>query len=286
MIEVTNVLVRGDGFVAQYETQRIPLDPGDYCLVESSIGVQMAKVITKPRIVKKRFISEDGTLRKILRKASVEDIEKIHTIEALEKEAFEYCLERVQSRDIPMKLIKVIFAFDRSKSMFMFTADGRVDFRELVRDLAHCFKTRIEMKQIGVRDEARLLGGIGNCGLPLCCLTFLRSFHPVSIKMAKDQGLSLIPTKISGLCGRLMCCLQYEHEHYACQMKKLPKMGKRVVTPQGEGKVRQLNILKAKVLVELPGGELKEFDASEVRMPLKGDEPSNNAHQGSKQDVK
>jgi cell fate regulator YaaT (PSP1 superfamily) len=160
----------------------------------------------------------------------------------------------------------------------MFTAENRVDFRELVRDLAHQFKTRIEMKQIGVRDEARLLGGIGNCGYPLCCLRFLRNFHPVSIKMAKDQGLSLIPSKISGICGRLMCCLQYEHESYVQQMKKMPKVGRRVKTPKGEGKVRQLHILRGLVGVEISDGDIQNFKVEDIS-PISSSPHQNNNHE-------
>jgi cell fate regulator YaaT (PSP1 superfamily) len=262
MIEIVNVVVRGEGFTSRYSTEKIPLNPEDYCLVETDIGIQIAKVVSTPKIVKERCVPEK--LPKIIRKASEEDFQILKNLEKRESEAFAHCLERITARDLKMKLVNVIFAFDQSKALFMFTADGRIDFRELVRDLAHQYKTRIEMKQIGVRDEARLLGGIGICGCPLCCLTFLRNFHPVSIKMAKDQGLSLIPIKISGLCGRLMCCLQYEHTHYAEQIKKMPKIGKRVMTPKGEGRIRQLNILKGRILVELLNEELEEFAAEDV----------------------
>jgi len=262
MIEIADILVRGNRFADRYETQRIQIKSGDYCLVESQIGIQMGKVVSAPRMMKARCV--DKSLLKIIRKASDRDMEILAQIEETEKEAMELCLTRIEEYGLKMKLIKIIFAFDRSKGLFMFTADARVDFRELVRDLAHHFKTRIEMRQIGIRDEARIRGGIGNCGCPLCCVTFLREFHPVSIKMAKDQGLSLIPSKISGLCGRLMCCLQYEHQHYSEQMKKLPKMGKRVMTPKGEGRVRQLNILKGLVMVSFPVGGMEEFSSSDV----------------------
>lgn len=262
MIEVVDVLVRGEKFTERYDTQRIRVAPGDYCLVESEIGLQIGKIISSSRMMKARCVDEN--LPKIIRKASDSDLEIMAKLENLEIEARQFCLERIREMKMDMKLIKVVFAFDRSKGLFMFTADGRVDFRELVRDLAHTFKTRIEMKQIGIRDEARLLGGIGNCGCTLCCVTFLRDFHPVSIKMAKDQGLSLIPSKISGLCGRLMCCLQYEHKHYSEQVKSMPKMGKRVMTTRGEGRVRQLNILKGLILVELSNGDLEEFVSADV----------------------
>ncbi|HPQ40968.1 MAG TPA: stage 0 sporulation family protein [bacterium] len=262
MIETVEILVRGNTFTELHDTQRIPLKAGDFCMVESPIGIQMGKVISDTRVMKARCVEKK--LPKVIRKASDNDLEILKSIEDLEADATRFCQQRLQELGLAMKLVKVIFAFDRSKGLFMFTADGRVDFRELVRDLAQSYKTRIEMRQIGIRDEARLLGGIGNCGNPLCCVTFLRDFHPVSIKMAKDQGLSLIPSKISGICGRLMCCLQYEHHFYAEQVRAMPKIGKRVMTPKGEGRIRQLNILKGLVLVDLAEGEMEEFAASDV----------------------
>lgn len=262
MIEIVDVLVRGNTFTECYETQRIPLKTGDYCLVESNIGIQMGEIVSRVRVMKARCVHKK--LPKIIRKASDNDLDILTKIEELEADASRVCQERIRDLKLEMKLVKVVFAFDRSKGLFMFTADGRVDFRELVRDLAQTFKTRIEMRQIGIRDEARMLGGIGNCGNPLCCVTFLRDFHPVSIKMAKDQGLSLIPSKISGICGRLMCCLQYEHKFYAEQVRNMPKIGKRVMTPKGEGRIRQLNILKGLVLVDLVEGDLEEFAAEDV----------------------
>lgn len=279
MIEIVDLLVRGDTFSERYVTQKIPLVPGDMCLVESDIGLQIAKVLSKPRVMKKKFA--DSSLPRVIRKASDSDIEHLDDLEQIEREAEEYCLDSVKSHKLEMKLTKVLFAFDRSKALFMFTADGRIDFRDLVRDLAHNLKTRIEMRQIGIRDEARILGGVGNCGCTLCCVRFLREFHPVSIKMAKDQGLSLIPSKISGLCGRLMCCLQYEHEHYSEAMKTLPKIGKRVITPDGEGRVRQLNVLTGKVLVELQeSGEVEDYLADQVERLIP---PDNKPGQGKNQ---
>ncbi len=258
MIEIIDILVRGESFSSRFNTQRIPLKSGDTCVVESSIGLQFGNVISNPRVVKPRFVA--GSLPRVIRKTYQSDLDNLKKLQELETEAEEFCLERIREYNLEMKLVKVLFAFDKSKGLFMFTSDGRIDFRELVRDLAQHFKTRIEMKQIGIRDEARLIGGIGNCGCTLCCKTFLREFHSVSIKMAKDQGLSLIPSKISGLCGRLMCCLQYEHEHYSEQARMMPKIGKRIMTPRGEGKVRQLAILKQLVLVELSSGEFEEFN--------------------------
>lgn len=269
MIEIIDLFVRGNSFPTRYATQKIPLKAGDYCLVESPIGIQIARVKGPARIHKDKYVNEK--LPKVLRKASEDDLNHLKLLERLEEEAFNYCAQKIASRSLEMKLIRVVFAFDQSKGLFMFTSESRVDFRELVRDLAHQYKNRIEMKQVGVRDEARLLGGIGNCGCVLCCTTFLRDFQPVSIKMAKDQGLSLIPSKISGVCGRLMCCLQYEHVHYAEQIKLLPRIGKRVMTPKGEGRVRQLNILKGRVLVELPNEELEEYSGEELSRIARGE---------------
>ena len=184
------------------------------------------------------------------------------------RDALQIAKEKVQLRELEMKIIKAEYTFDRNKLIFSFTADGRIDFRELVKDLAAVFRTRIELRQIGVRDEAKIIGGIGPCGRPLCCSSFLGDFVPVSIKMAKDQSLSLNPTKISGLCGRLMCCLQYESEEYETAKKELPDFGKVIVTPDGKGKVVGLNLLSRIVSIRLTGrenpveyewDELKEF---------------------------
>jgi cell fate regulator YaaT (PSP1 superfamily) len=270
MIEIVKIILRGMRYADLYDSQKIPLAPGEHCLAESSIGLQIGCVTSVPRLMKKRFVEKE--LPKVIRKTSEADIEQLKEIAVLEEEAFKFCEERALSRKLVMKLVRVTFAFDRSKALFMFTADGRVDFRELVRDLAHHLKTRIEMKQIGIRDEARLLGGIGICGCNLCCQRFLRSFHPVSIKMAKDQGLSLIPSKISGYCGRLMCCLQYEHSTYAELMRTLPRIGRLVKTPAGEGRVRQVNILQSKLMVEIGEGDIKEFESKDITL-VYGDEP-------------
>ena len=279
MIEIVDLLVRGAIFTEKYNTQKIPLVRMDYCLVESDIGIQIAKVIGKPRVVKKRLFADGTDPLKIIRKASEEDIQSISKLNEIEATAFEFCQGCIEKRELNMKLIRVLFAFDQSKALFIFTADGRIDFRELVRDLAHRFKTRIEMKQIGVRDESRLLGGLGNCGQVLCCHNFLREFHPVSIKMAKDQGLSLIPSKISGLCGRLMCCLQYEHDYYSEQIQKMPKVGKRVITPCGEGRVCHLNVLKGRVFVAIEGEDVKEFNTSDLEEIAKTSGPTEELEQ-------
>ena len=220
---------------------------GDHAIVETARGVEYGEVVIGPREVDESSIVPP--LKPVMRKATAEDDLKLAENKIREKEAFNICLRKIKNHDLPMRLIDVEFTFDVNKIIFYFTADGRIDFRELVKDLASVFRTRIELRQIGVRDEAKMLGGIGSCGRPLCCATFLGDFEPVSIRMAKDQSLSLNPTKISGICGRLMCCLKYENHMYCkgCgngnkrERVEIPKMGALVVTPLGEGKVVGIN---------------------------------------------
>lgn len=220
---------------------------GDYAIVETARGVEYGEVVIGPREVDESGIV--SPLKPVMRKATAEDDLKLAENKIREKEAFNICLRKIKNHELPMRLIDVEFTFDVNKIIFYFTADGRIDFRELVKDLAAVFRTRIELRQIGVRDEAKMLGGIGCCGRPLCCATFLGDFEPVSIRMAKDQNLSLNPTKISGICGRLMCCLKYENHMYCkgCgngsrrERIEIPKMGALVITPLGEGKVVGVN---------------------------------------------
>ncbi len=221
---------------------------GDAAIVETARGVEYGDVVIGPREVEAGSIV--SPLKPVMRRATAADAEKMADNRVREKEAFNICLRKIKNHDLPMRLIDVEFTFDVNKIIFYFTAEGRIDFRELVKDLAAVFRTRIELRQIGVRDEAKMLGGIGCCGRPLCCATFLGDFEPVSIRMAKDQGLSLNPTKISGICGRLMCCLKYENHMYCngggcggCRKDRtdVPKIGAMVVTPLGEGKVVGIN---------------------------------------------
>ncbi|MCD6326803.1 stage 0 sporulation protein [bacterium] len=200
----------------------------------------------------------------VLREPTPDDYKSLEEDAEVERDAFKVCQQLISKRKLPMKLVKVEYAFDRSQALFYFTAETRVDFRELVRDLAHKFRTRIELKQVGVRDEARILGGIGYCGRELCCKAFLKSFQPVSKKMARDQNLTLNPSKISGICGRLLCCLIYEQETYEELRRKFPKEGSMVDTPSGPGRVKMLNPLKGLVEVQLEGGTTKSFDVSVV----------------------
>ncbi len=237
--------------------------PGDYCVIETERGVFLGKVRqVLPRLAHK---SEDSCDCKVLRKATPEDIESANKTSVLEKKAFSFCQQRINVRELPMKLVGVEHLLDGSKAVFYFTADGRVDFRELVRDLAYELRTRIEMKQIGVRDEAKMLGGYGCCGLDLCCATFLKDFEPVSIRMAKIQNLTLDPTKISGACGRLMCCLGYEHEDYEKLRKLMPKLGE-TITVEGEpGKVRHLDILKETITIAFKDGKTVKYSLEEIQ---------------------
>ena len=208
-------------------------------------------------------------LKKIVRKANPADIKKLEDNMRKEERAFKVCVKKIEELELEMKLVDVEITFDNKKILFYFTAEGRVDFRNLVKELASIFHTRIELRQIGVRDEAKMLGGIGICGRPFCCSSYMGEFHPVSIKMAKEQGLSLNPVKISGTCGRLMCCLKYEQAAYSDLLKKVPKAGAVVMTPKGEGMVMEANLISKMLRVRLkraPDAALTTFKASEVKL--------------------
>ena len=243
---------------------------GDHAIVETARGVEYGEVVIGPREVDESSIVPP--LKPVMRKATAEDDLKLAENKIREKEAFNICLRKIKNHDLPMRLIDVEFTFDVNKIIFYFTADGRIDFRELVKDLASVFRTRIELRQIGVRDEAKMLGGIGSCGRPLCCATFLGDFEPVSIRMAKDQSLSLNPTKISGICGRLMCCLKYENHMYCkgCgngnkrERVEIPKMGALVVTPLGEGKVVGINRGQHTASVKLAPDNIIQVEWEEI----------------------
>lgn len=227
---------------------------GDGVVVKTARGIEFGTVVIGPRDVPDSEVVQP--LKEVQRKATDEDRAKLAENNLKEQEAYKICEEKIKNRQLPMKLISVEYTLDVNKIIFYFTADGRIDFRELVKDLAAIFHTRIELRQIGVRDEAKLLGGIGCCGRPLCCATFLGDFEPVSIRMAKDQSLSLNPTKISGICGRLMCCLKYENDMYqGCSRHNSivtpPKQGSRVVSMEGEGKAISINVQKRTVTVLL-----------------------------------
>ncbi|HEY6008100.1 MAG TPA: stage 0 sporulation family protein [Geobacteraceae bacterium] len=235
------------GKLYDFNAGSLELRPGDKVVVETERGKSIATVVVPPREFPPAEITEG--LKNILRKAEQSDLAAQARNAAREQEAFNLCLQKIKERNMEMKLVKVEYLFDGSKAIFYFTADGRVDFRELVKDLAHVFHTRIEMRQIGVRDEAKMVGGIGICGRELCCSSFLRDFEPVSVKMAKEQNLALNPSKISGQCGRLLCCLGYEFETYCTLRKCLPKCGKHVQCGNLSGEVVKLNILDGTVTV-------------------------------------
>lgn len=249
MIEVVGIRFKPVGKIYYFKPPYKPLKEGDAVIVENSHGLEFGKVV----FTKREMDEEDVVLplQKVMRKATPADIDKVIENESREKEAVVLAKERIKKRKLDMQLVDVEIAFDRHRMIFYFTAEGRIDFRQLVKDLAAVFRTRIELRQIGVRDEAKLLGGIGPCGRMLCCSTFLGDFEPVSIKMAKDQNLSLNPTKISGLCGRLMCCLKYENDTYEEAKKAMPDVGRKLVTAAGKGRVTGLNMLQRIVQVKL-----------------------------------
>jgi len=255
MYEVAQVRLRESGKTVYYSTSGLKFHAGEYVIVEDDRGLEYGQVISEAEVLLDADIQEQEPLKKIVRKATHGDLHQIEKNKKKIEDISRTCMRKIQEHRLPMKLVEAEYSFDRSKITFYFTAEGRIDFRELVKDLAHIFKARIELKQIGVRDEAKMLGGIGPCGRPLCCSKFLKDFDPITIKMAKEQKLPLNPTKISGLCGRLMCCLGYEHKGYKELMKGLPKEGQRVKTKSGSGKVLNVNILKRNALIELEDGK-------------------------------
>ncbi|MFL6518496.1 MAG: stage 0 sporulation family protein, partial [Bacillus sp. (in: firmicutes)] len=242
MYDVVGVRFKKAGKIYYFDPGDLSIEKDDFVIVETVRGVEYGKAV----IARKQVEEHDVVLplKKVVRIADPKDKMIVEENKQAANEAYVVCNEKVNEHQLDMKLVDVEYTFDRNKVIFYFTADGRVDFRELVKDLAAIFRTRIELRQIGVRDEAKMLGGIGPCGRMLCCSTFLGDFDPVSIKMAKDQNLSLNPTKISGLCGRLMCCLKYENDEYETAKALLPDLGEIIETPQGKGKVVGLNILE------------------------------------------
>ena len=263
MITIIGVRFRNVGKVYYFSPRELDICVGDHVIVETARGVEYGFVVLGPKEVDDSKVIQP--LKEVIRIATPKDDAREESNRKKEKEAFEICQKKIRAHNLEMKLIDAEYTFDNNKMLFYFTADGRIDFRELVKDLAAVFKTRIELRQIGVRDEAKILGGIGPCGRTLCCSTFLGDFVPVSIKMAKDQGLSLNPTKISGLCGRLMCCLNYENDTYVSLRKAMPDYGQEVMTPEGKGKVVELNVLSQVVKVRLfEHNKTVEFASSEL----------------------
>jgi cell fate regulator YaaT (PSP1 superfamily) len=249
LYDVVGVRFKKAGKIYYFDPNGLHIDDDDFVIVETIRGIEYGKVVLNNKKVEQNDVVMP--LKKVIRLADDKDRLMVQENQYAATEAYHVCQKKVSEHGLDMKLVDVEYTFDRNKIIFYFTADGRVDFRELVKDLAAIFKTRIELRQIGVRDEAKMLGGIGPCGRMLCCSTFLGDFEPVSIKMAKDQNLSLNPTKISGLCGRLMCCLKYENDEYESAKELLPDLGEMIGTPNGLGKVVGLNILEKVIQVNL-----------------------------------
>jgi cell fate regulator YaaT (PSP1 superfamily) len=280
LINVVKLQFHTAGKLYDFNAGGLELHPGDKVIVETERGRSIATVVVAA-IEHSDPKPPDG-LKTVLKKALPEDLADSNRNAAKEKEAFDFCLAKIKERGMDMKLVRVEYLFDGSKAVFYFTADGRVDFRELVKDLAHAFRTRIEMRQIGVRDEAKMVGGIGICGRELCCSSFLRDFEPVSVKMAKEQNLALNPTKISGQCGRLLCCLGYEFETYCSLRKCLPKCGKRINCGGVDGEVIKLNVLDGTVTVKtddnqevvIKGDDIKPENISDRAKKVQKDAPA------------
>ncbi len=277
MIKIVGVRFRSAGKVYYFDPKDLQLRMGDHVIAETSKGLDYGIVSTCMKMVDEELVQQP--LRALVRKTTPEDEERIEALKGKEKEALKVCREKVREHELDMKMVNAEYSFDGTKVLFYFTADGRVDFRSLVKDLAGIFHVRIELRQIGVRDETRMLGGIGICGRELCCATFLREFQPVSIKMAKEQNLSLNPTKISGTCGRLMCCLKNEEDTYEYLNARMPKLGEEAVTADGQiGKVVELDVLHQRVRVLFEEEDTKEMEVFPVEQltfrPKKKKDPS------------
>lgn len=274
MIKVVGVRFKKAGKIYYFDPEKKWINNGDFVIVETIRGIEFGQVIVGPKMVKEEDIVQP--LKKVLRLATEDDIKRNRENKEKEKEAYDICFKKIEEHGLEMKLIDIEYTFDNNKVIFYFTADGRIDFRELVKDLAAIFRTRIELRQIGVRDEAKMIGGLGPCGRHMCCSSFLGEFYPVSIKMAKEQKLSLNPAKISGICSRLMCCLNYEHQVYEENIKKLPDIGDKVqvLGTNKTGIVIDINPLfvTAKVNVEKSDGtiEVEEIQGSRLKVVEEG----------------
>jgi cell fate regulator YaaT (PSP1 superfamily) len=268
MIKVAGIRFKKAGKIYYFDPGNLDINKGDNVIVETARGIEFGECVTGLKNISEEDIV--SPLKSVIRKATELDESQHKENKIKEKEAFNICLEKIQEHRLVMKLIDVEYTFDNNKVIFYFTADGRVDFRELVKDLATIFRTRIELRQIGVRDESKMVGGLGPCGRPLCCSSFLGDFVPVSIKMAKEQNLSLNPTKISGICGRLMCCLNYEQDTYEDIRKRLPRVGAVVETPDGKGEVVSNSVVKEllKVKIKTRDGEeiVREYKIDKVTL--------------------
>jgi len=259
---LTVVRLRDSGQVHFYDAGNLEVKEGDYVIIEHDRGLDYGQIVSPTESAQLDSSSKEP-IKKIVRLGNENDLKQIEENRVRAKEAFNTCIKKIEEHKLEMKLVQAEYSFDRTKIIFYFTAAGRIDFRNLVKDLAKIFKARIELRQIGVRDEARLFGGFGPCGRELCCAKFLKDFEPVTIKMAKEEGLPLNPPKISGLCGRLMCCLSFEYETYKLLSKGLPREGERVHSPQGKGKVISINVFKRTATVELEDGAHIEMSYKE-----------------------
>ncbi len=269
MVEIIGVRFRRGGKIYFYDPDRLSLAEGDEVIVPTARGVEFGIVARAAHGIREDCLPAD--LKKVIRRATDRDRSQLERNQARRDTARQKCLELIRKHNLQMKLVDVDYVFDGNSITFYFTSDGRVDFRELVKDLASALKTRIEMRQVGVRDEAKAIGGLGPCGRPLCCSQFLEEFEPVSIRMAKEQNLPLNPSKISGICGRLMCCLRYEQEAYRDFLRRVPKVGVQVETEKGSGKVTGYDVLNMRVRVELQSGDQLVLDpedfGEEYRQP-------------------
>ncbi|MCP4676208.1 MAG: stage 0 sporulation family protein [Deltaproteobacteria bacterium] len=262
LMDVVGIKLHASGPVIMFDCQDMYLGQGDRVVVETGRGLALGEVVIPGR----RKLVRDEKLSRVIRKATGNDQRQQERNEGKQEAAYRLCNDRIERLGLQMKLIKVEYLHGGNKAVFYFSADGRIDFRELVRDLARRLHTRIEMRQIGVRDASRMIGGVGTCGCQLCCNLYLREFQPVSIRMAKDQNLVLNPQKVSGICGRLLCCLTYEDDVYRNAAKGMPKVGRRVVTPDGEGRVRDRDVLKSMVRVQLnEDPTIREYLADQLR---------------------
>ncbi len=258
MKKIVNLRFRDAGKVYKFSCNGMNLSIGDAVMVETSMGMDLAHVVEEPIEMEDNLVGDD--VLPVLRMANDKELERYELKQVKEKEAYDKCLQLIEKHDLDMNLVDAVFAFDGKKVIFYFTSENRVDFRELVKDLASVFRARIELRQIGSRDQAKLVGGVGVCGRELCCCTFLNHFAPVTLRMARDQGLSLNPTKLNGACGRLMCCLQFEKEAYADAHKRLPKVGKKIRTPRGMGIVGDVNLIEEKVSVKFTVDDVSEVE--------------------------
>lgn len=268
MVKVVGVRFKRAGKIYYFSPDELDICKGDHVIVETVRGIEFGECVIGCKEIKEEEII--SPLKSVIRKADDEDIKKHKVNKDKEKEAFTICLDKIKQHNLSMKLIDVEYTFDNNKIIFYFTADGRVDFRELVKDLASIFRTRIELRQIGVRDKAKMIGGLGPCGRSMCCSTYLGDFAPVSIKMAKEQNLSLNPTKISGICGRLMCCLNFEQETYEEIRRRLPKVGSIIDSKYGSGEVLENSAVKesVKAKIKTAGGEdiIQEIPIDECKL--------------------